>query len=286
MFKRQRIRDVLFYGFTFVLALIVCLAMHANLARTGSTAREQVRCARDTKLMFAHIKFDEHLDDASALTDAFGQQLLDPSAALSEVELDLLYSSCDARVEDEDDTDGATPGSLAVIVPFIHSQLPRLIDTMRRWNEFQPCKTSCLDADLLFYYHLDLDCNADVMVALRETVETRLSSNARDCFRHIYFASARLAAADDVYGIGTVTMFYSLFANRWLRARYTTFYYHEPDVGVIRASWLSALRRVATHVERDNLWMLGSVVRATHFLDNGWGADHSINGNAMYRLGS
>ncbi len=210
------------------------------------------------------------LDDLDLLA-AFPAHLLDPAHPLTEVELDVLYDSCDdePRVHDV---------PLAVVVPFVSAQIPMLLASMQRWRERAlPCRGcpagQCGSAELVLLYHR----------VLNDSAQRQLQAVGAPCFRDVRVVNVGLPPALDSYGVGTVAMFYGLFRSRALAERYRTIFLMEPDVVPLRDDWLVELQRQAA---RDDFWLRGGLQRAHHFLERGFGADYSINGNALYRLGS
>jgi hypothetical protein len=216
------------------------------------------------------------LRNDSNLLAAFPAHFLDPRHPLTEVELDALYDSCDRA----DDAAASHVASLAVVVPFIGAQIPLLLASMRRWQRTAvPCggayrtAARCRPVDLVLLFHRVLNASATA----------QLRAVAPPCFRDVLVLNADLPDAMDVYGVGTVSMFYGLFSSKLLAERYRSVFLMEPDVVALRDDWLGELQRQAA---RDDFWVRGGMQRAPHFLERGFGADYSINGNALYRLGS
>lgn len=209
------------------------------------------------------------------LLAAFPPHLLDPAHPLTEVELDVLYDSCDRH---EPLTATAATVPLAVVVPFVGSQLPMLLESMQRWkSRAVPCRgcpaDGCGSVELVLLYHRVLNSSA----------LAQLQAVGAPCFRDVRVLNVNLAPELDSYGVGTVAMFYGLFRSRALAERYRSVFLMEPDVVALRDDWLVELQRQA---QRDDFWVRGGLQRAHHFLERGFGADYSINGNALYRLGS
>ena len=174
--------------------------------------------------------------------------------------------------------------------------------SLQRWaSRFEPCSDTqqcAARADLFFYFHTIL--KESDLLSLQESL-----GSARAHFGNVYTINAQLTSKQDVYGIGTITQyvggwfyeetypshpthlcrFYNMFLSKPFRLRYDFFFYMEPDVVVFRKHWLHEL---LTQVQgaAARFWIRGSVVRSPHFLSRGWGADLSVNGNALYRLGS
>ena len=101
----------------------------------------------------------------------------------------------------------------------------------------------------------------------------------RRCFGRILFRSCALSVKEDVYGVGTVTMFYRMFRDDFVPGfgRYDYAFLMEPDTRPVRRGWLDALEATAAG---NRFWQKGSVPRYATLAD-----DLHINGNAFYRLG-
>jgi hypothetical protein len=213
-------------------------------------------------------QWSEHaLDTDLNLLSSYPPHFLDPSHRLSEAEIDALYGACAT-----DTTSGSA--HLAVVVPFIGSQIPLLIESMLRWQrDAVPCRATCRPIDLVLLFHRQLNA----------TSRTQLQALQLPCFRDVLVLNVNLAPENDTYGVGTVSMFYGMFHSRRLAQRYDAVFLMEPDVVALRPYWLDELQRQA---DRRDFWVRGGLQRAPHFLERGFGPDYSINGNALYRLGS
>jgi hypothetical protein len=223
-------------------------------------------CTRNPRIWHEHA-----LDEDLNILSSYPPHFLDPSHRLSEIELDALYSSC---LLADDDRGRGSSAHLAVVVPFIASQIPLLMESMRRWQrDAAPCRQACRPIDLVLLFHRQLNA----------TARAQLQSVPLSCFRDVTVLNANLPPENDTYGVGTVSMFYGIFHSRRLAQRYDAVFLMEPDVVAVRPYWLDELQRQA---DRRDFWVRGGLQRAPHFLERGFGPDYSINGNALYRLGS
>ena len=177
--------------------------------------------------------------------------------------------------------------SLAIVVPFIHSQLSKLIHRLELDRAYSPCKEPFESVDLIFYYNEKYDSQVDQQLQRLDDQHT--------CFRTIRYLAADLSKEDDRYPIGSAIMWKMLLIdeqtnNLSLRSYgYTHFFLLEPDARPIRPYWLDAIVEEITDghpiesYRSSKWWMIGSVYRGLqpigiHFLH--------INANALSHLSS
>lgn len=192
---------------------------------------------------------------------------------------------------------------LAVVMPLIAAQMPRLIASMKLWGtpEGLPC-TSPPSGDLphlLFYFDRPLDERGVTSAArkIRRFTEDNLPLRnvLRLCFANVSFTSAALSASDtqnsqsfDVFRNlastrGSNNQFWKAFSVHRL---YRHMFYMEPDTWPLKADWL---RRIDALSRDEAIWMRGTLMRyqprmvvAPEPFRSAY--TRHINGNALYEL--
>jgi hypothetical protein len=167
---------------------------------------------------------------------------------------------------------------LAIVIPYIKSQLNSLIDQLNLHETYSPCENQSNSIDLIFYFNE------------KQIPHVKYHNK---CFRNIRFLSADLSEQENQYPIGSAMMWKKLFINERsnnisLRYHgYTHFFLMEPDTRPIRSYWLDAIveqiingHNRASYISTQ-WWMTGSVYRG--FESIGQNFLH-INGNALYHL--
>ena len=171
---------------------------------------------------------------------------------------------------------------LTVVVPLALHQLIYLKVSLWSWAKlFPPCfenSTLAPSVNLLFYSNVPLSLN--VSAAILEMCEP-----FRQCFGRISFVDAKIKPERDVYGEGTVDMFYNLWGPErhvFLDPKETNvIYLMEPDTRPVRANWLE---KVYWESKLPDFWIRGSAPQYPVWpSDSPLGEPMHINGNALYR---
>jgi len=188
---------------------------------------------------------------------------------------------------------------LAIVMPFIASQIDRLTSNMKLWEPYRACQLTengervinTVETDLVFYFDKDLETAPALEDGRRiEEYFTQFWQNfapaITKCFRKIDFLSAKLTDAQNRHPDGPCVQHFKL--HHLLRGKYDHFFQMEPDVLPIQDDWLDGLAYEVTlnGPNCDHWWMKGSMSRC----DGRYGLiakrrDFHINGNAMYCLG-
>ena len=197
---------------------------------------------------------------------------------------------------------GAASGRLAVVIPFVNDDVPRIIDGVQQWAELGPvCDLQLASSQpkqrpALFFLHSTTRAVYEGSNHRPELSELIDSSEAvarlvLPCFERVETIFAELTAAEDGYPEGPSNMFFKLMlqlAPRLLQP-YSHIYWMEWDVKPVRAVWLDALRFITSGEE---FWMKGGRYRGRAFDDvvladpKAWSWIGHLNGNALYKLHS
>lgn len=173
---------------------------------------------------------------------------------------------------------------LAIVIPFIRTQLNKVLAQLNMTRTFLPCRQALDSTDLIFYH------NEAQSSSLETIIHEQYQANK--CFSNVRFLAADLTDKQNQYPLGSAFMWQKLIVddpqNRVsLRSYgYTHFFLMEPDTQPIRQFWLDAIVQQITQdcsnkFFTTNWWMSGSIYRGSksiglHFLH--------INGNALYHL--
>ena len=167
--------------------------------------------------------------------------------------------------------------SLAVVMPFIDAQLPKLFKCFEHWLVAPPCDASLAAALLLYHPTSATDSN----VSLAE-VRGKLARSS-GCFSlgiELLWANLTAAVAWS-HPDGTCGQFYMLFS--LLRSRFDYFYLMEPDAIAIRPNWLMFLVAEVQVAPCTSFWIKGSVSRcSSDYGDMRRQHNLHINGGALY----
>ena len=127
--------------------------------------------------------------------------------------------------------------TLAVVMPYIDSQLPKIFASVARWAKHVPCTRPPLPVQLLFYHPTDASesnlTTARVLAEMGADMATCFGLGVGLLYAHL---PAEVAWR---HPDGTCGQFYQLF--ELLRGRVDYFYLMEPDALPIRDEWLSRL---------------------------------------------
>ncbi len=168
---------------------------------------------------------------------------------------------------------------LAIVIPFIESQLNQTINQLKLNEFYPPCHNHSNSIDLIFYYS-------------RKNKISHFDYSSQ-CYENIHYISADLSDEENRYPAGSANMWKKLFINEQfnlisLRARgYTHFFLMEPDTRPIRSYWLDAIvEQITNGHNRESYvltkwWMIGSIYRGSEPIGNDF---LHINGNALYHL--
>jgi hypothetical protein len=176
---------------------------------------------------------------------------------------------------------------LAVIIPFIRSQVDHLTNHLSRSDIYLPCKSRYDSVDLIFYHNEALYSSLEAIV--------RQIKFVNKCYQNILFLAANLADHQNHYLIDTNSMWLQLLLeteNSVVALRtlgYTHFFFMKLDTIPIRSFWLDAIVRQITGVYCEksycvtDWWMSGSIHGDSNPIDQ---RSLYINGNALYHLSS
>lgn len=174
---------------------------------------------------------------------------------------------------------------LAIVIPFIRSQLSNLKNQLKLSKIYPPCENPSNMVDLIFYH------NEGRLSSLQ--MEIRAMKYFDKCYRNIRYFAINLTNEENQYPIGSFIMWKKLLANdenNVLSLRtygYTHFFLMEPDTRPIRFFWLDAIinqitnGRLKTLYFANNWWISGSVYRGSKPIGQRF---LHINGNALYHL--
>jgi hypothetical protein len=174
---------------------------------------------------------------------------------------------------------------LAVVIPFIDTQLNQIINQLNMNEFYSPCQNRSNSIDLIFYH------NKKNISSLEKNLSQL--NYLKQCYRDIYYIAADLSEKENRYPIGSANMWKKLFINEQfntvsLRSRgYTHFFLMEPDTRPIRSYWLDAIvEKITNGHSRESYistkwWITGSIYRGSEPIGNDF---LHINGNALYHL--
>jgi hypothetical protein len=177
---------------------------------------------------------------------------------------------------------------LAVVIPFIRSQMSDLLVQLNMSIVYPPCKVRYDSVDLIFYHNEKPSSSLET--AIRQT------NYVNRCYHNILFLAANLAEHQDGYLHGSAVMWMKLLLEEEDRSvalrtyGYTHFFLMEPDTKPIRSLWLDSLIEQITDSCCGKVyctttwWMSGSIYRGSKLI-TGERFIH-INGNAIYHLSS
>jgi hypothetical protein len=166
--------------------------------------------------------------------------------------------------------------SLATVVAFPPSQAQLVVANLHSWSlpRFAPCERYAHNAsrtELVFYMSRRDDA---AVAAVQDAMRRR--HFPRHCFGRVSWRFANLTAAQDVYGAGTLAMWYGLWSAPLLDGAVDYFLWMEPDLRPVRERWLEHLVKLVS-TRLTPVWQLGSLPRYKE--NNDW----HLNGNAVYR---
>ena len=189
---------------------------------------------------------------------------------------------------------GDSPHRLVVLIPFVSSDIERLLQGMRDWAALGPaCRANGAETGLgLRFFHSK---SAAVYDAARTAYLHRLAlelegfaANVALCFASLDTVFADVTEEQDGYPEGPSNMFFKLMLTqaRQLLPSFTHMYWMEWDVRPVRLHWLDELQ-AATYGER--FWVRGARYRGRAFDEvvkdpGSWPWVGHINGNALYLL--
>jgi hypothetical protein len=174
---------------------------------------------------------------------------------------------------------------LAIVIPFIRSQLSNLKLQLELSKIYTPCEYPSDSVDLIFYHN-------EERYSLLE-MDVRHIKYTNKCYRNIHFLGVNLTMEENQYPLGSFLMWQKLLVhhknnNVSLRAYgYTHFFLMEPDTRPIRQFWLDAIISQITddRLEKQYLstkwWISGSIYRGSRIIGQRF---LHINGNAIYHL--
>ena len=165
--------------------------------------------------------------------------------------------------------------SLGVVLAFPPSQAQLVVQNLHSWSlpQFAPCERYSHNrtlTPLLFYMSRRDDA---ALAAVHDATARR--HFPRHCFSRIEWRFANLSAADDVYGAGTLAMWYQLWGAPHALPPTNYLLWMEPDLRPVRALWLERLVQLVS-LRLTRVWQLGSLPRYKE--NNDW----HLNGNALY----
>ena len=196
------------------------------------------------------------------------------STYLSEIEYEQrVYRRINWPVEDS---------SLMIVIPFISSQMPKLIRSLHRWTIHVPCERKKSKRPFLAFYvdgHVSSNLNQSLSL-----MWATLPSNVTSCFDpHIFFLEANLSS-DVSHPDGPCESFYRLIDQIIPQLGMDHFQFMEPDVVPIQSFWLDKLVLFANGNRNcSQFWMQGSISRCNEFYGEiASRKDYHINGNSLY----
>ncbi|CAM4933178.1 unnamed protein product [Rotaria socialis] len=176
---------------------------------------------------------------------------------------------------------------LAIVIPFIQSQINTLIHQLEFENIYSPCRSPFRSIDLIFYHNEQASSLLDYLI--------RQLNYEHRCFKNIRIFAANLSEEENPYPMGSAIMWKKLFLNEQLsnislrHHGYTHFFLMEPDTRPIRQYWLDAIveQIINSHTRESDIstqwWMTGSIYRGFESIGQNF---FHINGNALYHLSS
>jgi hypothetical protein len=250
----------------------------ASLKRDVSVLRLQV-ANRDESLLACDRRLEFARSSNAAGTG--GKQLLaDAMQSIAVRPDDRGRNRKRCRSVDDDVLCVQRAPTLVIVMPFPPKQLNFVQDNLRAWQsfEFYPCDPA-----------RQYGANVELMLflsqpdrAVQQTLVKQFWNTtwARECFSSLSFKFIDMDEKTDVYGPGTLAMFYSSFDDDFFHKPRDYMLWCEPDFVPIRRHWLDML------YERElcgvpEFWMRGSIPR----YPNSEG-DWHLNGNALYNVGN
>lgn len=183
-----------------------------------------------------------------------------------------------------------------IVIPFHTSQVGRVEQNLRMWQQFPPCGREGAPAAPNGGYHLVLYSSADSkkrtyiaeLEGRLQAAVANLTSNALGCFQSVEIHHANLSGSSDTYYKGTRLMIEKLIVGR-VKLQHSPQYvfYMEPDCYPIRTNWLNALD-ASTRWPNAPFWMKGSIYRGYNkgvYATRHPPQYYHINGNALYNVG-
>lgn len=181
-----------------------------------------------------------------------------------------------------------------VVMPFHTSQVSRVEQNLRLWNNYLPCGLS--GARPASPYHLILYSSADArkrnyiaeLEGRLQSAISNLSSEALSCFQSVEIHHANLSGSSDTYYKGTRLMIEKLIVGKVKMTHAPQYvFYMEPDCYPIRSNWLNALD-TSVRWPHTPFWMKGSIYRGYNkgvYVTRHPPQYYHINGNALYHVG-
>lgn len=177
---------------------------------------------------------------------------------------------------------------LAVVVPFLITDGPKLENWMKNMDVMRPCSEMCgpPTSDLVFYLNRNMNDHPEFAKNM-----TRVFSQlkyTRKCFRTLRFLSANLTDWEDFrQGLnhrGPRNMFWRAF--KLLGGSYDYYFQHEPDIEAIRPDWLDKLINETLPVP---FWIRGTIHkkrgdRLRKSPPEYWAHRMHLNGAALYNV--
>ena len=194
-----------------------------------------------------------------------------------------------------------TVRKLAVVIPFVNDDVPRLVEGIRYWASVGPAcdlelRPRQQQRPTLFFFHSgtrEAYEGADGMPEMAEliSISTEVEQLVLPCFESVRTIFAELTPEEDGYPEGPSNMFFKLVQQLApsLLQPFSHMYWMEWDVKPVRPAWLDALQFVTSGEE---FWMKGGRYRGRAFDGvvladpTAWNWVGHLNGNALYRLHS
>jgi hypothetical protein len=170
--------------------------------------------------------------------------------------------------------------NMAIIMPYIASQVEKILINLSRWKEYKPffnktlTRTFRTPIDFIFYFNRKY--NAEIEHKIRSHI---IELGLDKYLGVISFMYAELSDLQDPYPLGTSHMFYRLIDNNTIREKYAYFFYMEPDSLPIRSGWMDVLHDI-TFSQTNPFWVQGSMYRGV--VELAPSQRLHINGNAIY----
>lgn len=174
---------------------------------------------------------------------------------------------------------------LAVVIPFIRSELENLRTQLNISNIYIPCRNRYNSVDLIFYH------NEASSSSLQTAVHQIKYINK--CYHRILFLAANMTDNQDHYIFDRTSMWLKLIlevnsSGMSLRNHgYTHFFFMEPNTLPIRSFWLDTIieQIIEGHDQNSyhstDWWITGSIYRDQSLIDQLF---IHINANALYHL--
>ena len=204
----------------------------------------------------------------------------------------LFRARSPAQVPATDSGGGDDRIQVAMVVPFVPFQLPKIIHLLSKfWSKRPPClpDTPKQSADLVFFTE-SMVPNDVKQTIIHHFTELGQGGNETSCFNNAKepaFLSLTNVDPELSHLEGAASAFFYLF--ELLETKYRTFLLAEPDVVPVQAGFVPALVEQSQRLGcgDDELWQVGSPplvadVEAGMLRER---IDYHMNGNAMYALG-